>query len=90
MADNISTSFVQSDYGNRIRRRTVRSTRKFAGCYRTLFALLGAGTVFAGTCQSVGTEVLRFGLNAVVTQLNQPEEDPSFSDWFRGELEDVF
>ncbi|MCO6437511.1 MAG: hypothetical protein J5J06_10520 [Phycisphaerae bacterium] len=63
---------------------------KAAVIYRTCATILGAGMLLAGSCQAVGNEVVRAGLSAVVNQLNPPQEDPSFSDWFRNEVDHIF
>jgi hypothetical protein len=51
-------------------------------------AATAAGSVFAGGCSTTQVQAVAAGLDAILRNLQQDEEDVSFGDWLASELSD--
>jgi hypothetical protein len=59
-------------------------TRRIAA----FLAATAAGSVFAGGCSTTQVQAVAAGLDAILRNLQQDEEDVSFGDWLASELSD--
>ena len=59
--------------------------------WRVAAALFAAGTLFSSSCSSVDVEAIVNALEVAAHQLEQQQQDDdiSFGDWLRDELDDL-
>ncbi len=51
--------------------------------------LAAAGMVFGSSCSFAELQAFSTGISAAASSLNQPDENPSFTDWLSDELRDL-
>ena len=70
---------------------TMNTTNSAKGLWKVTAGLLAAGTLFASSCNSADIEAIVNALEVAAQQLEQQQQDDdiSFGDWLRDELDDL-